>query len=71
MLGAVQTILGGLAFLTLPAILWTLWSLAGGGWAGAAVALPGLGVIVGPVLILLLLVGAEAVPTRALVLMFK
>ena len=71
MLGAIQIILGGLALLTLMAILWTLWMLVGGGWDGAVIALPGLGVIVSPVLILLLLVGAEAVLIGALVLLFK
>jgi hypothetical protein len=71
MLGAVQTILGGLALLTLLATLWALWMLVGGGWGGAAIALPGLGVIVSPVLILPLLVGVKAALVVALVLLFK
>ena len=71
MLGAVQTVLGGLALIILLAILWLLWMLVGGGWAGAAIALPGLGLIVSPVLILLLLIGIEAVLIGALVLVFK
>ena len=71
MLGVVQIILGGLALLTLLAILWTLWMLVGGGWAGAAIALPGLGLIVSPGLILLLLVGVEALLVGALVLSSK
>jgi len=71
MLGAVQTVLGGLALVTLLAILWLVWMLVRGGWAGAAIALPGLGLIVSPILILLVLTGVEAVLIGALVLLFK
>jgi hypothetical protein len=71
MLGAAQTVLGGLALVTLLAILWLIRILVGGGWAGASIALPGLGLIVSPVLILLVLIGVEAVLVGALVLLFK
>ena len=71
MLAAVQIILGGLALLILVAILWTLWVLVSGGWGGSAIALPGLGLIVSPVLVLILLVGIEAVLVGALVLLSR
>ena len=71
MLGAVQTVLGGLALVTLLAILWLVWMLVRGGWAGAAIAMLGLGLIVSPILILLVLTGVEAVLIGALVLLFK